>query len=94
MKREKPIKWISYFDEPHEILGWIGALCILAAYAFTSLGWMNPQAYGYQTLNLFGAFGLLVNAYKNKAYPSFILNIIWMAIGIYVLTQLFLAYIN
>lgn len=85
------MKWIKYFDEPHEILGWLGALCILLAYAFGSFGWLEAQSYPYQALNFFGALGLLVNAYKNKAYPSFILNIIWVGIGVYALSALFLS---
>ncbi len=91
----KKIKWIEYFDEPHEILGWLGALSILVAYGLNSLGKIEAQTFTFQFLNFFGAFGMLINAYKNKAYPSFILNIIWMGIGFYALTQVYiLAYLN
>ncbi len=85
------MKWIEYFDEPHEIVGWFGALCILVAYALGSFGWLEAQSLPYQALNFFGAFGLLINAHKSKAYPSFILNIIWMGIGVYALGAIFLS---
>ncbi len=90
MRKDKPVQWSSYFDETHEIVGWLGALCILVAYMIGSFGWVQPQSYLYQGLNLLGAIGLLVNAHKNKAYPSFILNGIWILIGIYVVGSLLL----
>lgn len=84
----KKIKWIEYFDEPHEILGWLGALSILVAYGLSSLGKIEAQSYTFQILNFFGAFGMVVNARVNKAYPSYVLNLIWMAIGLYALWML------
>lgn len=88
------MRLIKYFDEVHEIIGWIGALCILVAYALSSFGQIEAQSFTYQVLNFLGAFGLVFNAFKNKAYPSFILNIIWMGIGAYALWQIFLVYMN
>lgn len=90
----KKIKWIEYFDEPHEVLGWFGALSILVAYGLSSIGKIEAQSSTFQILNFLGAFGMVVNARKKKAYPSYILNLIWMAIGVYALSQIYLEYIN
>lgn len=88
MTKKKIPEWSSYFDEPHEIVGWLGALFILGAYASSSFSWIEPESYTFQLLNLFGATGMLWNGFVNKAYPSFILNGIWALLGLAMLIKL------
>jgi len=66
-----------------DIVGWGGALSILAAYGLLSFGRLLGHSRTYHLLNVLGAAGLTVNSGWNDAYPSVGLNVIWMAIGLY-----------
>jgi hypothetical protein len=68
-----------------EIVGWIGALCILGAYVLLTLQRLDSQSRAYQGLNVVGALGFVINSGSNGAYPSAVLNVVWMGIGLYAL---------
>jgi hypothetical protein len=70
-----------------EIVGWCGAVLILAAYALLSLGKLHGRSALYQWMNVVGSAGFVVNSGWNGAYPSAALNVVWMGIGAYVLLQ-------
>jgi hypothetical protein len=65
-----------------EIIGWVAALLILAAYGLLTAGKLTGEDPAYQWLNVVGALGILLNSGWNGAVPSAALNIIWMAIGV------------
>jgi hypothetical protein len=71
-----------------DIVGWIGALGILAAYALVSNGRLRPASHAYQGLNLVGAIGLAINTWYYAAYPSTALNVVWAAIALYAIASL------
>jgi len=71
-----------------EVLGWVGALALLTGYALLSLGRI-PQRRRYQVLNLVGSAGLAVNGLVHQAWPSAILNALWIAIGAAALARLY-----
>ena len=71
-----------------EIVGWTGALLILTAYALLSTGRLQGRSRSYQWLNLLGSFGFIVNSGWNGAWPSAVLNVVWMGIGVVTLTRL------
>lgn len=64
-----------------DAVGWAGAACLLLAYAGLSTGRLAMGA-RYQLLNLAGAGGLAVNGALHQAWPSTVLNVIWLAIGL------------
>jgi hypothetical protein len=64
-----------------EAVGWTGAVLILLAYALLSTGRIDGRSRSYQWLNLIGAAGFIVNSSWNGAWPSAILNVVWLAIG-------------
>jgi hypothetical protein len=64
-----------------EIVGWAGALLILAAYLLLSMGRLTGQSALYQGMNLAGAAGFVVNGWWHGAVPSATLNIVWALIG-------------
>lgn len=66
-----------------EAIGWLGAVCVLAAYGLVSTGKADARSTVYQMLNIGGALGLVVNAWWNGAIPSAIVNVIWIGIGVY-----------
>ncbi len=64
-----------------EIVGWVGALLILAAYGLLSAGRLTGQSRSYQWMNVAGAAGFVVNGWWHGALPSTALNVVWMLIG-------------
>lgn len=64
-----------------EIVGWAGALLILAAYALLSAGKLTGKSQLYQWMNVVGAAGFIINGWWHGAVPSAVLNVIWMLIG-------------
>jgi hypothetical protein len=65
-----------------EIIGWIGALLILGAYILLTIGRIDGKSATYQGMNVVGALGFVINSGSNGAYPSAVLNVIWMGIGL------------
>jgi hypothetical protein len=61
--------------------GWGGALLILGAYLFLSVGKLSPRSLTYQWMNVAGAAGFAINGWWHGALPSAALNIVWMMIG-------------
>ena len=70
-----------------ELVGWAGALALLTGYALLSLGRI-PQSRGYQVFNLAGSAGLAVNGLAHQAWPSAVLNLLWIGIGVVALVRL------
>jgi hypothetical protein len=66
-----------------EIVGWAGAVLILLAYLLLSAGRLTGQSLTYQAMNVFGAAGFVVNGWWHRALPSAVLNILWLAIGVF-----------
>jgi hypothetical protein len=64
-----------------EIAGWTGATLILLAYLLLSLGRLTGRSMAYQTMNVAGAAGFVVNGWWHGAVPSATLNVIWLLIG-------------
>lgn len=70
-----------------DLLGWLGAAAVLAAYAMISTHRVQAASLKYQGLNLFGGALLAVNTGYYKAYPSTLVNVIWMGIALYTLSR-------
>jgi hypothetical protein len=70
-----------------EVLGWIGAVLIILAYALLSAGKVAADSRAYHYMNIAGALGFIVNSGWNGAYPSAALNVVWLGIGGYGLLQ-------
>jgi hypothetical protein len=71
-----------------EIIGWTGALLILAAYALLASGKLRAQSLTYHLMNILGAAGFVVNSGWNGALPSAAMNVVWIGIGVYAVYQL------
>jgi hypothetical protein len=72
-----------------EVVGWIGALLILAAYGLLSAGKLDARSPAYQWLNVIGAVGFILNSGWNGAWPSAALNVVWVGIGLVALVRIF-----
>ena len=64
-----------------DIVGWLGAVGLLMAYIFVSTRRMEGDSASYQLLNLGGSAFLMVNSFFYGAYPSAIVNIVWISIA-------------
>lgn len=71
-----------------EVVGWIGAILILAGYFLLSAGKLDARSRLYQWLNVVGAIGFIANSSWNGAWPSAALNVIWVGIGVVALTRI------
>ncbi len=70
-----------------DLIGWVGAAAVLAAYGLISTHRMQAASVKYQGLNLLGGVLLAINTAFYKAYPSTLVNVIWMSIAIYSLSK-------
>jgi hypothetical protein len=70
-----------------EVIGWTGAFLILLAYGLLSAGKLDARSRSYQWMNIVGAAAFIVNSGWNGAYPSAVLNVIWIGIGAWALMR-------
>ncbi|MCW4460475.1 hypothetical protein OK349_02065 [Sphingomonas sp. BT-65] len=70
-----------------DIVGWAGAVLVLAAYGLVSTKRLDGESVIYQTMNVLGAAGMLINTYVRGALPSAAVNVIWIGLGVYVLAK-------
>lgn len=65
-----------------ETIGWIAAVLIVGAYFFNINGKLKSSSVVYIISNLVGGLFFTINTYVHQAYPSMIVNIIWVIIAI------------
>ncbi len=65
-----------------DLIGWVGALVVLIAYGLVSAKRVEGDARSYQLLNLFGGAFLIVNTLYYGAYPSSLVNLVWVTIAV------------
>lgn len=62
-------------------IGWAGAAFLLVAYCLVSAERIRAGGVAFQVLNLLGAAALTANSAYHRAWPSAVLNVIWIVIG-------------
>jgi len=67
------------------ILGWVGTILYLIAYALVSMKKVEGDSVLYQGMNILAGILLIVNTLYLQAYPSAGLNIAWVGIGLFTL---------
>lgn len=65
-----------YFFE--EIIGWVGAVCLLCAFSLVQVGVLEVKSYFYQGLNIFGASGIVYISLRKKVYQPVVVNTVWL----------------
>ena len=70
---------MNYFVE---IIGWIAAVLIIGAYYLNINGKLKSSSPWYIVSNLLGGIFFTINTLVHQAYPSMIVNIIWVFIAI------------
>jgi len=69
------------------VAGWTAAVLLLAAYGLLSFGRIQARSWIYQTMNIVGAAGFIINCAYNNAWPSVALNVVWLGIATYALRR-------
>ena len=70
-----------------EVLGWIGSVLIVGSYALNITGRLAANNILYVVANIIGGVFFVVNTYYHQAYPSMLVNIVWVIIAIVMLSK-------
>jgi len=70
-----------------DIMGWVGSVEVILAYGLNSYQKIKSDSVVFQLLNLTGAAFLIVNTIYYGAYPSTVINIVWVVIAIVALVK-------
>ena len=68
-----------------ELIGWVGTVAYLVAYALVSLKKAEGDSVLYQAMNIFAGVLLVIYSLYLKAYATTGLNAVWAVIGLYTL---------
>ena len=71
-----------------ETIGWIASILIVGAFALNSFGKIASTSKLYQLANLIGGIFFIVNTIYHKAYPSAVVNVVWVIIAVSALLKL------
>ncbi len=65
-----------------EGLGWIASVLIVGAYFLNIQGKLRADDPRYVWANLVGGLFFVVNTYYHGAYPSALVNVVWVLIAV------------
>ena len=65
-----------------EVVGWIASVLIVGSYALNISGKLSTNNKWYVWANIVGGLFFVINTYFHHAYPSMVVNIIWVIIAI------------
>lgn len=65
-----------------ETLGWIGSVLIVGAYAANIYGRLKADHIAYIWMNMVGGIFFVVNTIYHHAYPSALVNVVWVLIAL------------
>jgi hypothetical protein len=70
-----------------ECLGWIASVLIVGSYALNITGRLQAESKWYILANIIGGFFFVINTYFHQAYPSMMVNFIWVIIAIVMIAK-------
>lgn len=65
-----------------EVMGWAASILIVGSYALNIWGKIHANSKSYVWANIIGGLFFVVNTYYHQAYPSMMVNIVWVIIAI------------
>jgi hypothetical protein len=68
-----------------DVLGWVGTVLYLIAYALVSVKKVEGDSLFYQGMNIVAGILLVINTLYWRAYPSLGLNVAWIGIALFTL---------
>ncbi|MEN9701370.1 MAG: hypothetical protein RIR55_685 [Bacteroidota bacterium] len=70
-----------------ECLGWIASVLIVGSYSLNITGRLQAESKWYIIANIVGGFFFVINTYFHQAYPSMMVNFIWVIIAIVMIAK-------
>jgi hypothetical protein len=70
-----------------ETLGWIASVLIVGSYALNITGKLSTESKWYVWANIIGGLFFVINTYFHQAYPSMVVNTIWVFIAIIMIVK-------
>jgi len=64
------------------VVGWIGMALLIGAYGLVTAAKILGTSLQFQLMNLVGGGALMVNSAYYGAWPSAVLNMVWVVIGV------------
>lgn len=64
------------------LIGFLGVLVVLAAYALLTTGRLRPDDWRYPIINILGTLGIIVSLFAQWNLPSMVTQLIWIAVSI------------
>jgi hypothetical protein len=71
-----------------DVLGWIASVLIVGAYFLNIRGLWSAQSKWYIICNLVGGAFFIINTAYHGAYPSALVNVVWVIIAMFSLLKL------
>jgi len=65
-----------------ESIGWLASLLIIGSYALNITGRLQAKSKWYVLANIVGGAFFVINTYYHQAYPSMVVNIVWVIIAL------------
>ena len=70
-----------------DVMGWTGAALLLLAYGMVSSERWRGGAFKFQLLNIIGSVLLIANTVYYGAFPSAVVNAVWIGIALFTLAK-------
>jgi hypothetical protein len=67
----------------YDVIGFVGAAAIVAAYFANQQRWLRSEDWRYPFANLVGAALILVSLFFEWNFPSVVIEIFWVAISLH-----------
>lgn len=65
-----------------DIFGWVGSVCVLAAYGLNSYQKIKSDSILFYGLNIVGGILLIIYSMQKEAYANTFINVIWVIIAV------------
>ena len=79
--------YFYYMNIIVESLGWIASVLIVGSYTLNITGKLAAENKWYILANMIGGLFFVINTYFHQAYPSMVVNLIWVIIAIAMITK-------
>ena len=70
-----------------DLIGWIGSILVIVAYAMNIYKKLDSSSIAYYVMNIVGSGCLIINTIYHHAFPSTVVNIIWILIALIALVK-------
>jgi uncharacterized membrane protein len=70
-----------------ETIGWLASVLIVGSYALNLWGKIETNSKTYMWANIVVGLFFVINTYFHHAYPSMVVNIIWVIIALILLIK-------